>query len=279
MLSTAPSAAFWQRWRSRPDVTGDVLAFSDPPLGGALEAANVLRDATLDGDLVLPPLPNARREVRGLLAAVGARGLAVDGKAASERFLATTALDRFSVLHFATHAVLDERHPERSAILLASSGGGPGDGLLDVEEIARLRLSGKVVFLSACRSATGRVLDGEGPMSLARAFFRAGARAVVGSLWPLRDDEQAQLAGAFAMEIARGASVADALADAQRAAIARGAPAAAWAGMVALGDAGVAPIAAVQTPAARTNAITLVAVALGLLVVAAGLLRYFSVGK
>jgi hypothetical protein len=73
-------------------------------------------------------------------------------------------------------------------------------------------------------------------LSLARAFFQAGAAAVVASLWPLRDDEAAALVGDFYDELARGRSVGAALRGAQRAAIAAGRPAAAWAGLVAMGD-------------------------------------------
>ena len=79
-------------------------------------------------------------------------------------------------------------------------------------------------------------------MGLAHAFFQAGARAVVGSLWPLRDDEAALLMGDFYRELGRGRSVAAALAEARRSRIAAGAPAAAWAGMVVLGDGDLVPL-------------------------------------
>jgi CHAT domain-containing protein len=107
---------------------------------------------------------------------------------------------------------------------------------LQSREIADLPLEGRVVVLSACRTAGGSVLRGEGVLSLARAFFQAGAPAVVGSLWPLRDDEAAALFSAFYDELARGKSLGAALRGAQRSAVARGLPAAAWAGLVVMGD-------------------------------------------
>ena len=73
-------------------------------------------------------------------------------------------------------------------------------------------------------------------MGLARGFFQAGARTVVGSLWPLRDDEAEWLFRRYYRHLAGGESVASALAAARREALQDGLPAAAWAGMVVLGD-------------------------------------------
>jgi hypothetical protein len=103
--------------------------------------------------------------------------------------------------------VSDESHPERSAILLAS-GDGREDGLLQAREIEALDLDGRMVVLSACQTAAGAVQSGEGVLSLARAFFEAGAHAVVGSRWPLRDADAAMLFDAFYRHLGEGASLA-----------------------------------------------------------------------
>jgi len=145
------------------------------------------------------------------------------------------------VLHFATHAVTDETNPDRSGVLLAP-GAANQDGLLQIREIVDLDLDGRVVVLSACSSNTGALLRGEGVMSLARAFFQAGAHTVVASLWRLRDDEAADLFDRFYGHLGQGKSVAAALQAAQRDLIAEGAPAAAWAGLVVLGDGDLAPL-------------------------------------
>ena len=79
-------------------------------------------------------------------------------------------------------------------------------------------------------------------MSLARAFFQAGAHTVVASLWRLRDDEAADFFDRFYRHLGKGAGVAAALQDAQRELIAKGAPAAAWAGLVVLGDGDLVPL-------------------------------------
>ena len=145
------------------------------------------------------------------------------------------------MLHFATHAVTDETNPDRSGVLLAP-GAANQDGLLQIREIVDLDLDGRVVVLSACSSNTGALLRGEGVMSLARAFFQAGAHTVVASLWRLRDDEAADLFDRFYRHLGKGLSVAAALRSAQRDMIANGAPAAAWAGLVVLGDGDLVPL-------------------------------------
>ena len=67
------------------------------------------------------------------------------------------------------------------------------DGLLQTREIEGLDLEGRIVVLSACQTASGAILGGEGVLSLARAFFEAGAHAVIGSRWPIRDEDAASL--------------------------------------------------------------------------------------
>jgi len=105
-----------------------------------------------------------------------------------------------------------------------------------MQEVADLDLAGKLVVLAACRSSSGAILTGEGPLSLARSFFQAGSPAVVASLWSLRDDEVASLMSGFYRALAEGQPAADALAIAQRAQVAAHAPTASWAGLLMLGD-------------------------------------------
>ena len=204
--------------------------------GGAL----ILADPAFPDAARLPRLPHAEiegREVRRLLG-----GELWQDAAANEPRFRGADLAPYALVHFAAHAVLDDERPERSALLLApgeSEGGvsgSGGDGRLDPREIAALRLAGKMVTLASCRSAGGRVLPGEGPMSLGRAFLAAGAPAVLGSLWPLRDDEAEAFFGRFYRRLAAGEKAAAALAATQRELAAQGEPAAAWAGVVLLGD-------------------------------------------
>ncbi len=184
------------------------------------------------------PLRGAPAEVRGIVARLGggSRGLFEGG--ASERALKQETLAAFGVLHFAVHATSNREHPDRSAVLLVP-GAADEDGLLQPHEIAALPLANRLVVLSACSSAGGHTLRGGGPESLARAFLHAGARAVVGTLWPVRDAESVRFAERFYDALAGGATAAGALAAAQRALAAEGVAAADWAAYVLIGDGGV----------------------------------------
>lgn len=247
-LVQVPSATLWLQWReARASAPGRpllVLADPDSPLAGEAAATPVVAQARAqvrDAVGSLGRLPHARREGRAAVRALG-DGLLLVGAEASEARLGELPLGDFGLLHFAAHAVTDEDRPERSAVLLTPGGGS--DGLLQSAEIAGLDLAGRTVLLASCRSASGSVLRGEGVMSLARAFFQAGAHSVVASLWPLRDDESEALFGRVYRHLGRGSSLGEALHGARREAIEAGEPAAAWAGLVVLGDGSVAPVPA-----------------------------------
>jgi len=264
-IATAPSVTLWRRWQldSNTPVHTRVLALADPAITTAAARASVRRNVMLYQGLELGPLPFARREARVVARYWGGVDV-VEGAAASERAVKTLDLRGYGILHFAAHAVADAARPERSAVLLAP-GGSREDGLLQAREIERLDLQGRLIVLSACQSASGVVQSGEGVLSLARAFFAAGAHAVIGSRWPIRDDDAAWFFGAFYRHLGAGASVAAAMRTAKRDAIAEGRPARAWAGVVLLGsgDARPLPTDPPSWPAPRALWFAVVPAALG----------------
>ena len=240
-ITVVPSATVWLRLRqlARADDRGDALLMADPETPLSSEGIEELR-ATWSLGEPLGRLPSARAEVRRARRALGRRAEMRVGAAASEAYLRSTDLRRFGLVHLAAHAVVDEDEPGRSAILLAP-GDADHDGLLQPREVIDLDFAGGAVTLSACHSAGGELLPGEGVMGLARAFFEARAATVVGSLWPVRDRETADLMDAFYRELSRGRTVGAALAAAKRERIRAGAPASAWAGFVTLGAGSQAP--------------------------------------
>ena len=242
-ITRAPSAAAWLRLReieSAPPEAPAVVVADPPPPGNASTGAAATRSWALTDELELGALPHARREARLLGKRLGPRSLIRLGSRASEHFVKHAELATYALFHVAAHAVVDDDNPWRSAIVLAP-GVEEEDGLLQIREVIELDLTGRLVTLSACRTVSGELLQGEGLMGLARAFFQAGARTVVGSLWPLRDDEAAAFFEAFYEPLSRGATVAAALQEARQARAADGAPASAWAGIVLLGDGGLRP--------------------------------------
>ncbi len=241
-LSFAPSAATWALQATQSGhAQGSFLSLADPTLARA-EASKpgaTERSALFGSALALGQLHAARREARALASALRS-GTSYTGEAASEYRLKTTDLSHCGVLHLAAHAVVDEVEPDRSAVLLAA-GEQHEDGLLQPREIAALKLPGSLVMLSACQTATGEAIAGEGVLGLSRSFFEAGASSVVASLWPMRDEEAADLIASLSSGLSRGESVATALAGAERSALQRGQPAAAWAGFVVLGRGDIVP--------------------------------------
>jgi len=236
-ISVVPSHAAWLRFRRAPESTPprSLLALADPAAPLERVESTGRTSGTLRGVASLGRLPHAVSEVRRVRSALGGESVVLTGERANEAAVKGLDLGQFRVLHFAAHALVDERNPDRSAVLLAA--GAPAeDGLLQYREVADLDLRGPVVVLSACRSGSGPVVGGDGVLGLAQAFFLAGSRTVVASLWPLRDDEAAALVGRFAQALGQGGTVTAALTEAQRAMIDRGAPSAAWAGLVVLGD-------------------------------------------
>jgi CHAT domain-containing protein len=188
----------------------------------------------------LGTLALASQEVHDARRLLGARQEdTLVGPAATEMVLKTVDARRYRILHFAAHAVVDEIVPRRSAVLLTAS--DRDDGLLQVNEIANLSLNADLVVLAACRSQLGRLVRGEGLLSLSRAFIHAGARGVMATLWDVSDSETAWLMRRFYEEIGDGRAPDEALRRAQLSAIeaggARASPAQ-WAAFVMAGEAG-----------------------------------------
>ena len=248
-ITIVPSAAALVRWRSDPFRRAPRVALGlfDPelpfPEGSDDQAIPAVGD---DASRALSlwgsraRLPGARAEARAIRRHLGDEVLSVEGGRATEQFLKQAPIADYSILHLAAHAVVDQLDPQRSFVLLAAGGGE--DGLLQTREIADLDLDGKVVVLSACSGIAGKGIEAEGVINLARAFLVSGARAVVGSLWPLRDEEAAQFFDLFYARLAEGRSLDDAMMRAQSDLAAAGAPAAAWAGLLVIGDGQLVPV-------------------------------------
>ena len=99
------------------------------------------------------------------------------------------------IIHFATHAELNENDPLSSAVLLARS--DKEDGRLEVREIFRMDLKASLVVLSACETGLGKLSSGDELVGLTRAFIYAGTPSVVASLWNVEDSSTAALMASF----------------------------------------------------------------------------------
>jgi len=115
------------------------------------------------------------------------------GSLATEKELKALPLDQFKILHFATHAYIDDKNPVRSYLLLSPDKGAEEDGFLQTREIFNLKVNADLVTLSACQTGLGQLIRGEGIEGLSRAFAYAGASGVLMSLWSIDDQASSQL--------------------------------------------------------------------------------------
>ncbi len=137
---------------------------------------------------------------------------------ASRETVMRSDLGQYRVVHFATHSLLDNQHPELSGIVLSlvDRFGRPQNGFLRLYEIYNLRLRSDLVVLSACQTALGGEIKGEGLIGLTRGFLYAGAPRVVATLWEIDDRTTAELMKQFyAGILTRGERPAAALRAAQ----------------------------------------------------------------
>jgi len=149
-------------------------------------------------------LPFSRAEAQAILSSAPRQGSrAVLDFAASRETVLSGELAQYRIVHFATHAVLNTEKPELSGVMLSRVDlhGRPRDGFLRLADIYRLNLPADLVVLSACRTALGREVRGEGLVGLTRGFFSAGARQVLVSLWPVEDRATAELMRRFYLEM------------------------------------------------------------------------------
>ncbi len=161
------------------------------------EVVGAFRDVekALNGDNI-PRLLASRGEADAIISIVPWRSgfKAIDFNA-NRAAVATGDLGQYHIVHFATHAILDNEHPQFSGIVLSlvDQKGQQQDGFLRLSDIYNLKLPVDLVVLSACQTGLGKDVQGEGLIGLTRGFMYAGASGVVASLWKVDDEATAEL--------------------------------------------------------------------------------------
>jgi LPXTG-motif cell wall-anchored protein len=240
-ISLAPSAGVATVLLARPSApsagSATLLALGDPVFANERRAAE-----TRDGEIFrgayaaaggLPRLAASGEEARDVARFAPAAEVRLRNDA-SEAWLKHTPVDGFRVIHLATHALVDEGSIARTSLALAPGAGA--DGFLSPADLAALKLGADLVVLSACRTAGGVMVAGEGVQGLTTPLLEAGARSVVATQWRIGDRSTVRLVHDLYAGLARGATVAEALREAKLTAIRRGAPPGVWAGFTGVGD-------------------------------------------
>ncbi len=178
------------------------------PASGAEGLQLALRDFGFmrDGRLSVPRLAATRQEADAIVGAApaGATLRAIDFDA-SRATAMSPDLAKYRIVHFATHGVFNGDDPALSGLILSmfDKRGQPQDGFLRLHDIYDLRLPVDLVVLSACNTALGKPVKGEGLVGIVRGFMYAGASRVVASLWKVDDDATGALMGNFYQEMLR----------------------------------------------------------------------------
>lgn len=198
-VSYAPSSS----WRFAPRTvtfnrSTEVLAFAPvytnnetKPIAGLTE---VFRDA-------LVPLNWNQPEVLGITDQYG--GEPVNAEIATERAFKSKAPD-YQILHLAMHALVDHTDAMNSKLVFTQDNDSIEDGMLHTFEIFNMDLNADMVVLSACNTGIGKVKEGEGVMSLARAFAYAGVPSMVMSHWNVNDESTSKLMVSFYEYLSEG---------------------------------------------------------------------------
>ncbi len=163
-----------------------------------LELNRVLRDFRF-GE-TLPRLLASRLEARNISKLLSKNKVSVQlGFQANLENIRTANLSDYRILHFATHGLLNTAHPELSGLVfsLYDKNGKSQDGFLSLNDIYNLNLSSDMVVLSACQTALGKDVRGEGLIGLSRGFLYAGSKRIVASLWKVDDSATAEFMKRF----------------------------------------------------------------------------------
>jgi hypothetical protein len=186
-LIQAPSAAFLvagRKPRSVVDFPRSILAIADPvysvrdPRAALLHpASSADRDSPVD--LARLPFTDELNTIETMVRP--SRRRVLRGFNASTANLRAELLEDYAYLHLSAHALIDDQLPELSRIALSmiSATGNPVDGFLRSSHLSGFRLNGSTVVLSACETALGKQLMGEGLMGLTTSLFAAGAAQMI----------------------------------------------------------------------------------------------------
>jgi CHAT domain-containing protein len=153
----------------------------------------------------LPRLKHSRDEIAGVAKLMPDARVLLGGEAsetAVASLVGSGAISRFHVVHFATHALVDYERPQRSGLVLSQLDAARGvperDGIVTGAEITESwKLDANLVTLSACQTAIGRTIFGEGVVGLSYPIFQAGARSLLVSQWKVDDEATALLMTRF----------------------------------------------------------------------------------
>lgn len=155
-------------------------------------------------------LPNAAREVAQINQFFNGT-VFVENEATLKNFKLYNK--NYNIIHLATHAQTDNEIPEYSFLAFAPN--EEGDNLIYVNDLYAMNINADMVTLSACKSGLGDLKKGEGLLSLSRAFYYAGAKSLVYTLWDINDSSSSEIMENFYKNLSDGVDKDQALRNAK----------------------------------------------------------------
>jgi CHAT domain-containing protein len=219
----------------------DIFSSNDSPTA-AKESSETSRPLAMNG-LEFPELPGTEAELRSIISLFAEKKIKAFGffhDQATEELFKSPAMKDFTIIHLATHSIKNEANPKLSGFLFSppAKNKSSEDGLLYTEETYNLQLDCDLLVLSSCESGSGRLVEGEGVLSLTRGLFYSGASDIIFSLWKVEDKASGALMIKLYQEILEKKSFAEALKKAKLSLIAN--PYTAfpkyWSGFIILGN-------------------------------------------
>lgn len=204
-ISYSPSAtAFLQQQKNSLKNDGKVLLVGNPSINTeSREFAD--RRGLLDESPGIPrnlaflPLKYSGEEVNNIGEIISANKILLDNNATETNFKQNASLSR--IIHLSTHSFLYHKQP---LIFFSNTYDAENDGFLEAGEIVQLKLNSDLVVLSSCNSGLGSVDESEGILGLTKAFFEAGSKSVVVSLWDVNDKYTSKLMTLFYEKLSMG---------------------------------------------------------------------------
>ncbi len=161
-------------------------------------------NAAIDGE----PVRGSLMELKGTFKEIAAiakllKGKYYKGELATEGTFKMFSKD-YDIIHLATHAIVDNDNPLNSRLLFTMNEDSLEDGDLHAWELYNMEFNAQMVVLSACNTGFGKLRNGEGVMSLGRAFAYAGCPSIIMSLWPAQDESTAVIMKYFYEGLSKG---------------------------------------------------------------------------
>ena len=201
---------------------------------------NLKEDGFVDEDgntvylLPIPGVDNEISQIRKILS-----GTSLIGKKTTEAAFKKQASE-YNILHFAMHTLINNEKPMLSKLVFYQDGDSIEDGMLNTYELFGMDLNAGLAVLSACNTGSGKLLKGEGIMSLARGFMYAGVPGIVMTMWAVEDQASAQIVTSFYSYLDKGMPKDEALRQAKLDMLAEGNMLRShpyyWAAYVTIGD-------------------------------------------